>query len=79
MATGQPPVPSEPGVRVEWLSRDFLREASFVGGYRQLAGLGIVQLASELLGLNVLTAPVGKVLQALQKKLSDPVGGLTNG
>jgi 8-oxo-dGTP pyrophosphatase MutT (NUDIX family) len=79
MVTAQPPRQSEPGIRGEWVARDLLREATFAGGYRQLAGLGIVHLASEALGLNVLTAPVGKVLQALRMNLSAPDGRSTNG
>lgn len=69
LAEEQEPAPAEDGIDHEWVSRDYFLSAAFDGGYRQLAGLGILQLASQQLGIDVLTAPTTTLLECLRAKL----------
>jgi len=69
IAEAQEPSEPEEGVLREWVSRDFFLSAAFDGGYRQLAGLGILQLASQQLGIDVLNAPATTLLDNLRAKL----------
>lgn len=66
-----PPSQPEDGILHEWVSRDYLLSAAFDGGYRQLAGLGILQLASQRLGVDVLSAPAEELIASLQTMLGD--------
>ena len=65
----QEPYPAEEGIGPEWVSREQFRVAVFDGEYRQLGGLGIIQLASQRLGVDVLTAPKGALLRSLRVNL----------
>lgn len=69
IAGEQEPSQPEEGILHEWVSRDCLLSAAFDGGYRQLAGLGILQLASQQLGIDVLNAPATMLLECLRTKL----------
>lgn len=69
IAEVQEPYRPEEGIVHEWVSRDYFLSAAFDGGYRQLAGLGILQLASQQLGIDVLTAPTTTLLECLRAKL----------
>ena len=69
IAEAQGPYQPEEGVLHEWVSRDYFLSAAFDGGYRQLAGLGILQLASQQLGIDVLNAPAMTLLECLRTKL----------
>lgn len=72
IAEAQEPSHPEEDILHEWVSRDYFLSAAFDGGYRQLAGLGILQLASQHLGIDVLKAPAGKLIASLRMKLDDP-------
>lgn len=69
IAEAQEPSQPEEGVLHEWVSREYLMSATFDGGFRQLAGLGILQLASQQLGVDVLNVSVTKLLECLRTKL----------
>lgn len=69
IAEAQEPSSPEEGIYHEWVSREDFLSAAFGGGYRQLAGLGILQLASQQLGIDVLNAPTATLLGCLRKKL----------
>lgn len=59
----------EPAISHEWVSRKFLRDAALAGGFRQLAGLGMLQLTTELLGINVLSSPPALLVEKLRSTL----------
>lgn len=67
-AAPQQPNRSEEGVRYEWVARHTLTSSSVNGKYRQLAGLGILQLLSIELKLDVLTAPATSLLSKIHAK-----------
>lgn len=69
LAEEQEPALAEVGVDHEWLTREGFRSAAFDGSYRQLAGLGILQLASQQMGIDVLTAPAPTLLERLREEL----------
>ena len=71
LAEAQEPSQPEEDILHEWVSREYLLSAAFDGGYRQLAGLGIVQLASQHLGVDVLKAPAGELITSLRTILGD--------
>lgn len=69
LAEEQEPALAEAGIDHEWLTREFFQVAAFDGSYRQLAGLGILQLASQQLEMDVLTAPAATLLERLRAEL----------
>ena len=71
IAGAQEPSQPEDGILHEWISRECFLSAAFDGGYRQLAGLGIVQLASQFLGLDVLRVPPTTLMDTLRTKLGN--------
>ena len=71
IAEPQEPSRPEEGIVHEWISRDYFLSAALDGSYRQLAGLGILQLASQQLGIDVLTVPEKTLLECLRAKLAD--------
>ncbi len=52
----------EEGTSVELIERKEVLNRAFSGEYRQLAGLGVIQLASGRLGLDVLSDPLADVV-----------------
>ena len=69
IAKAQEPYQPEDGIVHEWVSRDYLLSAALRGSFRQLAGLGILQLASQQLGIDVLNAPPTTLLDSLRTTL----------
>ena len=67
----QTSLPPETGIQSQWVSRGFVRHAAFNGDYRQLAGLGILLLASESLGINVLTCSAEELVGRLRTKIRE--------
>jgi len=53
----------EKGIEVHLVKRQDLTELSISGGYKQLAGLGIIQLASTYLGLNIMSESMETILK----------------
>ena len=52
----------EEGIEVNLVDRKDLINLSTNGGYKQLAGLGIIQLASNVLKLDILKEPMENVI-----------------
>lgn len=71
IAEAQEPSQPEEGIRHDWVSRDYFLSAAFNGGYRQLAGLGIFQLVSQQLKIDVLSAPAGVLLDCVRTEVSN--------
>jgi len=61
----------EKGIKVHLVKRQDLTELSISGGYKQLAGLGIIQLASTYLGLNIMSEPMETILKKFKAKHND--------
>ena len=61
----------EKGIKVHLVKRKDLTELSISGGYKQLAGLGIIQLASTYLGLNIISEPMETILKKFKAKYND--------
>ena len=61
----------EKGIKVHLVKRQDLTELSISGGYKQLAGLGIIQLASTYLGLNIMSEPMERILKKFKAKHND--------
>lgn len=51
----------EKGIEVHLVNRDDLKRFSVLGEYKQLAGLGIIQLASNHLELDIMSESVNKI------------------
>lgn len=79
VAIDQKPREPETGIDHEWVSRESLRDAALGGDYRQLAGLGILLLASEVLGVNVLSCSVDELLGKILLMLHQGNRGLPSG
>ncbi|MDC0427710.1 NUDIX hydrolase [Candidatus Pelagibacter sp.] len=60
----------EKGMEVHLVRRQDLSELSISGGYKQLAGLGIIQLASSYLGLNIMSESMEEILTKFKVKLN---------
>jgi ADP-ribose pyrophosphatase len=60
----------EKGMEVHLVRRQELSELSISGGYKQLAGLGIIQLASSYLGLNIMSEPMEEILTKFKARLN---------
>ena len=58
----------EKGIEVHLVKRQELSELTISGGYKQLAGLGIIQLVSNYLGLNIMSEPMEKILKRFKGK-----------
>ena len=61
----------EKGIKVHLVKRQDLTELSISGGYKQLAGLGIIQLASSCLGLNIISESMETILKKFKAKQND--------
>ena len=59
----------ESGIDIEWVSRSELLQKAFAGDYRQLAGLGILQLLGGELELDMWRASDTKVVEAMRVRL----------
>lgn len=59
----------EEGISVELIDRGDILSITLAGGYRQLAGLGVIQLASAKLGLDVLSAPMPLIEKNFAKEI----------
>jgi ADP-ribose pyrophosphatase len=59
------PKPPEAGVKLVWLSRSELLEYSLDGRYKQLGGLGLLQVLSGLIGMDFWTCSSDKLQTAL--------------
>lgn len=70
LAREHEPALAEAGIDHVWMTRESFGYAAFDGSYRQLAGLGIIQLASLQLGVDVLTAPVATLLERIRAELT---------
>ena len=60
----------EKGIEVHLVNRQDLLKLSISGDYKQLAGLGIIQLVSNYLGLNIMSEPMNKVFNKFQVRKS---------
>ena len=61
----------EKGIKVHLVKRQDLTELSISGGYKQLAGLGIIQIASTYLGLNIMSESMETILKKFKAKYND--------
>ena len=59
------PKPPEAGVELVWLSRSELLEYSLDGRYKQLGGLGLLQVLSGVIGMDVWTCSSNTIQTAL--------------
>lgn len=71
----QMPSAAEEGTSHAWVPREQLLSMALDGSYRQLAGLGILQLASQSLGIDVLTAPARHLVEGLRARIELPDAG----
>ena len=55
-------IKKEEGIEVNLVDRNALINLSTNGGYKQLAGLGIIQLASNILKLDILKEPMENII-----------------
>lgn len=60
-----PPISPEPGVELVWLSRAELLTYSLDGRYKQLGGLGLLQVLSGVVSMDIWTCPNDKLQTAL--------------
>lgn len=58
----------EKGIEVHLVSRNRLLELTNSGSYKQLAGLGIIQLASSYLKLSIMSEPMKLVMKKFKEK-----------
>lgn len=71
----EPAYPPEAGLQLAWFSRDELLRASLDGRFRQLGGLGLLQILSGIIGLDVWRCSNEDLQSALEElfmKASDP-------
>ena len=61
----------EKGIEVKKIQRSELVELSMSGGYKQIAGLGVIQMASSVLGLDILTSDIKDISQKFSSLLTD--------
>lgn len=61
----------EEGIDHEWVSRERFVHLAFQGGYRQLAGLGILQLSGAALGIDAIHVSRRELLLKLHARLTD--------
>ena len=60
----------ERGIEVVFVKRTKLIEYSLAGGYKQLAGLGVIQLASNYLGLDILREPMDVIFKQFNMRVN---------
>lgn len=60
-----PSIPPEAGVELVWLSRAELLSYSLDGRYKQLGGLGLLQVLSGIVGVDIWTCPDDNLQNAL--------------
>jgi len=60
----------ESGIEVVFVKRTELIEYSLAGGYKQLAGLGVIQLASNYLGLDILREPMDVIFEQFNMRVN---------
>lgn len=58
----------EKGIEVHLVNRDRLLKLTASGSYKQLAGLGIIQLASSYFKLNIMSEPMETVMKKFKEK-----------
>lgn len=61
----------EEGVSVKKIQRQDLLNSTLSGEYKQIAGLGVIQVTSLVLGLDILTADIGDISDTFFKKLDN--------
>lgn len=66
--TGTPTAQKDPNTEVVVLERSNLIDYCLTGRFQQLAGLGVVQLASNFLGLDILREPMGDICRAFTRR-----------
>lgn len=64
-----PSASQERGIEVVLVKRTELIKYSLSGAYEQLAGLGVIQLASNYLGLDILREPIDIILKQFNKRV----------
>ena len=65
---------NENAIEVQWISRNNLLKLAINGDYRQLAGLGIMQLAGGVLGIDIWHESDKLVVEVLRNSLSAEEG-----
>ena len=58
----------EKGIEVHFVNRNRLLKLTDSGGYKQLAGLGIIQLASSYFKLSIMSEPMERVVKKFKEK-----------
>ena len=58
----------EKGIEVHLVNRNRLLKLTNSGGYKQLAGLGIIQLASSYFKLSIMSEPMERVVKKFKEK-----------
>jgi ADP-ribose pyrophosphatase len=59
---------TEKGIEVQLIKRTDLANFSISGSYKQLAGLGVIQLVSIFMGLNILEAPMDLIFKKFKER-----------
>ena len=60
----------ENGIEVKKILRSDLVKLSINGGYKQIAGLGVIQMASAFLGLDILTSDMEDISKKFSSKFN---------
>ena len=58
----------EEGIEVKLIDRNKLIDLSVNGQYKQLAGLGVIQLVSLSLEIDILREPISKIIDKYNKR-----------
>ena len=61
----------EVGIEVELVDRKDLIHRSLSGDYKQLAGLGVIQLASNYLGLDILSRSIDDIYKIFNQRVKN--------
>ena len=69
----EPAYPPEAGLQLAWFSRDELLKASLDGRFRQLGGLGLLQVLSGVIGQDVWRCSNGDLQSSLDKLFMEPL------
>ena len=59
----------ELGIEVKRIHRSQLHELSVNGSYKQIAGLGVIQMASLALGVDILTSSIDDISKEFSYKI----------